>query len=147
MYLTTLCLKRMFSCIRARRRSRYRYLSRSNSSTGRSRSISNGGVSEVFRTLRPVASTSISPVGRSRFSFPSGRRTRSEERRVGKECRSRCDWSSDVCSSDLERRRLGGVQDPQAGCLDLYLAGRQVEVFVPLRAPDEIGRASCRERV
>src|SRR5476649_1627672 len=28
---------------------------------------------------------------------------RSEERRVGKECRSRCDWSSDVCSSDLEQ--------------------------------------------
>src|SRR6476646_8713351 len=28
---------------------------------------------------------------------------RSEERRVGKECRSRCDWSSDVCSSDLLR--------------------------------------------
>src|SRR5476649_982886 len=27
---------------------------------------------------------------------------RSEERRVGKECRSLCDWSSDVCSSDLE---------------------------------------------
>src|SRR5215204_3117092 len=27
---------------------------------------------------------------------------RSEERRVGKECRSRCDWSSDVCSSDLQ---------------------------------------------
>src|SRR5882672_10603845 len=35
--------------------------------------------------------------------------TRSEERRVGKECRSLCDWSSDVCSSDLERapRALG----------------------------------------
>src|SRR5579875_2446395 len=29
---------------------------------------------------------------------------RSEERRVGKECRSRCDWSSDVCSSDLEHK-------------------------------------------
>src|SRR5215211_3127462 len=28
--------------------------------------------------------------------------SRSEERRVGKECRSLCDWSSDVCSSDLE---------------------------------------------
>src|SRR5215204_4525811 len=28
--------------------------------------------------------------------------TRSEERRVGKECRSLCDWSSDVCSSDLD---------------------------------------------
>src|SRR5688572_4546776 len=26
---------------------------------------------------------------------------RSEERRVGKECRFDCDWSSDVCSSDL----------------------------------------------
>src|SRR5882672_5880130 len=33
-------------------------------------------------------------------SQPSGR---SEERRVGKECRSLCDWSSDVCSSDLQR--------------------------------------------
>src|SRR5882672_1275385 len=30
--------------------------------------------------------------------------TRSEERRVGKECRSLCDWSSDVCSSDLDSR-------------------------------------------
>src|SRR4030095_8452361 len=30
---------------------------------------------------------------------------RSEERRVGKEWRSRCDWSSDVCSSDLEGQR------------------------------------------
>src|SRR5436190_1236570 len=28
-------------------------------------------------------------------------KSRSEERRVGKECRSLCDWSSDVCSSDL----------------------------------------------
>src|SRR5437588_480151 len=27
---------------------------------------------------------------------------RSEERRVGKEVRSLCDWSSDVCSSDLK---------------------------------------------
>src|SRR5476649_1274984 len=34
---------------------------------------------------------------------PAGQR--SEERRVGKECRSRCDWSSDVCSSDLRHRR------------------------------------------
>src|SRR5882672_3232408 len=34
---------------------------------------------------------------------------RSEERRVGKECRSRCDWSSDVCSSDLDRRNAGGA--------------------------------------
>src|SRR5690349_19697081 len=31
----------------------------------------------------------------------SGNLHRSEERRVGKECRSLRDWSSDVCSSDL----------------------------------------------
>src|SRR5476649_2748854 len=31
----------------------------------------------------------------------TGSLERSEERRVGKECRSLCDWSSDVCSSDL----------------------------------------------
>src|SRR5947209_7420526 len=30
---------------------------------------------------------------------------RSEERRVGKECRYWRDWSSDVCSSDLSTRR------------------------------------------
>src|SRR6202049_4102260 len=29
---------------------------------------------------------------------------RSEERRVGKEGRYQCDWSSDVCSSDLDGR-------------------------------------------
>src|SRR5882672_10540665 len=33
--------------------------------------------------------------------------SRSEERRVGKECRSLCDWSSDVCSSDLHRSEKG----------------------------------------
>src|SRR4030095_9267408 len=33
---------------------------------------------------------------------------RSEERRVGEEWRSRCDWSSDVCSSDLEQWFSGG---------------------------------------
>src|SRR5215211_1913293 len=74
-------------------------------------------------------------------------RTRSEERRVGKECRSLCDWSSDVCSSDLVRvavdslrvdergervHMLARVADTRAGC-----CGRA----------DEIGRASCRERV
>src|SRR5215211_8750450 len=35
------------------------------------------------------------------WSGPTRRAPRSEERRVGKECRSLCDWSSDVCSSDL----------------------------------------------
>src|SRR5476649_397217 len=72
---------------------------------------------------------------------------RSEERRVGKECRSRCDWSSDVCSSDLKRDR------------DRYPEERQVECLVgadnrggdrprgPRALQQEIGRASCRERV
>src|SRR4030095_7396090 len=41
-------------------------------------------------------------------------RSRSEERRVGKECRSLCDWSSDVCSSDLLVKSLGlGQQEIQ----------------------------------
>src|SRR5476649_170507 len=44
-------------------------------------------------------------------------RWRSEERRVGKECRSRCDWSSDVCSSDLQSLNFpdgkGGLLGPQ----------------------------------
>src|SRR3712207_503216 len=37
--------------------------------------------------------------------LPDGRVNRSEERRVGKECRYWRDWSSDVCSSDLTSRR------------------------------------------
>src|SRR5579875_1398906 len=36
--------------------------------------------------------------------------SRSEERRVGKECRSLCDWSSDVCSSDLLDRRPPAIR-------------------------------------
>src|SRR5947207_2923632 len=40
--------------------------------------------------------------------------SRSEERRVGKERRSLCDWSSDVCSSDLAFAQLGrlALADP-----------------------------------
>src|SRR5476649_570531 len=72
---------------------------------------------------------------------------RSEERRVGKECRSLCDWSSDVCSSDLgcgHAHRVhedfgGAVPDPQRpwGAADTAQPG----------AVRQIGRASCRERV
>src|ERR1035437_8598779 len=35
---------------------------------------------------------------------------RSEERRVVKECRYRCDWSSDVCSSDLPAHARGAAR-------------------------------------
>src|SRR5215204_2858482 len=75
------------------------------------------------------------------------RTSRSEERRVGKECRSRCDWSSDVCSSDLAtmsdgqltemRRHKIGFVFQSFGLLPLLSAYENVEV----------GRASCRERV
>src|SRR5882672_8112311 len=47
------------------------------------------------------SSCSTSTPGRSIRSSRGSKR--SEERRVGKECRSLCDWSSDVCSSDLYR--------------------------------------------
>src|SRR5262252_6580046 len=74
-------------------------------------------------------------------------RLRSEERRVGRECRSRCDWSSDVCSSDLF-----GLTSTQRYDEAVEWARRGVEVNPNLRYPyrvlaAEIGRASCRERV
>src|SRR5882672_2729711 len=45
---------------------------------------------------------------RSTASAVTAERSRSEERRVGKECRSLCDWSSDVCSSDLNYGHQAG---------------------------------------
>src|SRR5579875_2893704 len=72
---------------------------------------------------------------------------RSEERRVGKECRSLCDWSSDVCSSDLLLYYLDNLGERRIrsnlGCPDFE---RALSVD---RCPYDrkIGRASCRERV
>src|SRR6476646_8277650 len=72
---------------------------------------------------------------------------RSEERRVGKECRSRCDWSSDVCSSDLDEA------DHRFLHVLLHVLGsRLFRVAANLADHDhglglQIGRASCRERV
>src|ERR1044072_5720246 len=73
--------------------------------------------------------------------------SRSEERRVGKECRYQCDWSSDVCSSDLAdaiglnavvlAELCVGQSDPEAVQIDLRTKGLAIQ----------IGRASCRERV
>src|SRR5215211_5056583 len=72
---------------------------------------------------------------------------RSEERRVGKECRSLCDWSSDVCSSDLGDERANDLrrrrQDHHAADDRVNLVQLELE---PGRDA-EIGRASCRERV
>src|SRR5215211_3192713 len=50
----------------------------------------------------------------------------SEERRVGKECRSLCDWSSDVCSSDLALVEPTDVTEPDQ--VD-RLAGRTLDAF------------------
>src|SRR5882672_6577571 len=72
---------------------------------------------------------------------------RSEERRVGKECRSLCDWSSDVCSSDLH-----GESQPGGAETARRRHGRRAQLGIG-RGPQgvfrrlEIGRASCRERV
>src|SRR5919205_403267 len=72
---------------------------------------------------------------------------RSEERHVGKECRSLCDWSSDVCSSDLVRRRRSAEgHGPGRRRLDLLAAQRRRRPGLADPRP-EIGRASCRERV
>src|SRR5476649_2458046 len=72
---------------------------------------------------------------------------RSEERRVGKECRSLCDWSSDVCSSDLNVRARGLAQGARQGGRGkghaVYREGGADQVRQQL----QIGRASCRERV
>src|SRR5882672_4971457 len=91
----------------------------------------------------------VSPIPTSRTTGAVGisNACRSEERRVGKECRSLCDWSSDVCSSDLFIgldghlvRKLGDSD----GLTDTHFAndrcGRHFERV-------QIGRASCRERV
>src|SRR5476649_1295542 len=81
------------------------------------------------------------------LDWPRDRLHRSEERRVGKECRSLCDWSSDVCSSDLSAtcrgadsvfQRRTGAAAGRRGSGGARLAARQAA---------QIGRASCRERV
>src|SRR6202049_2019561 len=71
---------------------------------------------------------------------------RSEERRVGKECRYQCDWSSDVCSSDLDRtitwrawkEASGGEFRVRTG--DRYLGGQVWEHYLGF----ELYRASAK---
>src|ERR1044072_3583089 len=71
---------------------------------------------------------------------------RSEERRVGKEGRSRCDGTADVCSSDPD---VGSASTRLPPVFDAARAGRTLEELkasAPESIADEIGRASCRER-
>src|SRR5690242_21929561 len=62
-----------------------------------------------------------------------------------------CDWSSDVCSSDLgrETRRALGIraQRARAQIGQVALVARQARAQCLRVAQPEIGRASCRERV
>src|SRR5476649_1510920 len=72
---------------------------------------------------------------------------RSEERRVGKECRSLCDWSSDVCSSDLV---VGALRDREDARLFPFGRARErigLDFLGNALGAEQIGRASCRERV
>src|SRR5215218_2887489 len=72
---------------------------------------------------------------------------RSEERRVGKECRSLCDWSSDVCSSDLYDKLLGGGSISGAYMVKVARVSESARSKIGAAGGGEIGRASCRERV
>src|SRR5476649_2290140 len=72
---------------------------------------------------------------------------RSEERRVGKECRSLCDWSSDVCSSDLAIFQVYQTALAHQALLRHFrerCANANLDRHQRL---SQIGRASCRERV
>src|SRR5690242_13987724 len=65
-----------------------------------------------------------------------------------------CDWSSDVCSSDLFAPHRGALAKSPGG-LPFFSLPRRFSSGMPLicrdplrlPAPGEIGRASCRERV
>src|ERR1035437_860590 len=72
---------------------------------------------------------------------------RSEERRVGKECRYWRDWSSDVCSSDLVVVAIGGADDDRLVRQYTGRCGGLVWLALSLQIEREIGRASGRERV
>src|ERR1044072_3679683 len=71
---------------------------------------------------------------------------RSEERRVGKEGIYQCDWSSDVCSSDLDES-LQSIGSPVGHrCCDCRGRDGPRRRLSARARPTEIGRASCRER-
>src|ERR1044072_1955605 len=94
--------------------------------------------SAAWRTSRSRAPASTSSCITTR---------RSEERRVGKECRYRCDWISDVCSSDLDAEQRARGEGVEAERRLAYVAFTRAREHLELHHDAEIGRASCRERV
>src|SRR5207237_3783582 len=62
--------------------------------------------------------------------------------------RFKCDWSSDVCSSDLLDQAIVIAANRDIGVLyGAFALLRLIQTDSPLRDLAEIGRASCRERV
>src|SRR5215211_6083666 len=104
-----------------------------------------------WRSATPPASRSRRNWKRRRTWSAAGRRLvtrrRSEERRVGKECRSRCDWSSDVCSSDLDAVVAERDSTRVTLAQELEAKADLERRWSETRHQAEIGRASCRERV
>src|ERR1035437_7384970 len=73
--------------------------------------------------------------------------SRSEERRVGKECRYWRDWSSDVSSSDLHVRKPIQMGHSRRNIARLRIEPARRRGTVGEESSVKIGRASCRERV
>src|SRR5919202_916118 len=100
------------------------------------------------RALRATANCPRASSRRASTSTePATSWCRSEERRVGKECRSLCDWSSDVCSSDLVnvQHLLPGLARHRELPARLLKTSQHFHGARHLLV--QIGRASCRERV
>src|SRR5438034_166751 len=96
---------------------------------------------EVRVGLRlPIRMVDPVHVGRDDDFFFSSRR---------RHTRSLCDWSSDVCSSDLAAALLSAADDRRAAIGRRRVAGGAGARCRAARAgrSREIGRASCRERV
>src|SRR5688572_4803496 len=80
----------------------------------------------------------------------SRNKLRSEERRVGKECRFDCDWSSDVCSSDLLAVAFDQPRcaDHDCHCLTSLVLDLRLPVatsgrpdVIPFHTPPSVGEA------
>src|ERR1044072_8413642 len=88
----------------------------------------------------PLQRTTLLPI------VVNGWMVRSEERRVGNGSIFRCDWRSDVCSTDLVGREGNMVFD-NAVVSDMVAAPKDDVVADSREWLDgEIGRATCRER-
>src|SRR5260221_385238 len=79
-----------------------------------SRSLIEAAINADYIQLNPLTNGKayIRSLAESNQRLAKRMRPRSEERRVGKECRSLCDWSSDVCSSDLSLRKPKMIREP-----------------------------------